>query len=341
MSSHFSSCPLANLEQEIFQVRDNLHFENLALKIFAYQYEANAVYRTYCDYLKRTPEKINRITEIPYLPIEFFKTQTVISGNDAHELVFESSGTTGQERSRHFIKNADLYRSAFLTAFQRFYGSPDDFYILALLPSYLENKHSSLIFMVNELIQQSGHNESGFYLNNLDELAENLSILKNRSKKILLLGVSFALLELAERYPMDLSDVTIMETGGMKGRRKELTRHELHDILRTSFQTPRIHSEYGMAELLTQAYSKGGGLFEAPPWMHVLVREYNDPFQIRHNPCQEVVSGGVNIIDLANLHSCAFIETKDIGKIYRDGTFDILGRFDYSDVRGCNLLVME
>ena len=341
MSLQFSPGQIANLEQEIFQIRDKLHFEKLALKVFAYQYEVNSVYRTYCDYLKRTPENVNHITELPYLPIEFFKTQTVISGNDAHELFFESSGTTGQDRSRHFIKSADLYRNAFLTTFQRFYGSPDDFYILALLPSYLENKHSSLIFMVNELIQQSGHKESGFYLDNLKELAENLSILKKRSQKILLLGVSFALLELAERYPMDLSDVTIMETGGMKGRREELTRHELHHILRKSFQTSHIHSEYGMAELLTQAYSKGDGLFETPPWMHILVREYNDPFHIRHKPDATEISGGVNIIDLANLHSCAFIETKDIGKIYKDGTFEILGRFDYSDVRGCNLLVME
>ncbi len=340
MNSQFTPRELNNIERNIFHIQNESQFEHLALEVFSFQYKENPVYREYCDLVHRTPEKVEQLTDIPFLPIEFFKSHTVISGSRDYELLFQSSGTTGQERSRHFLKKASLYRTSFLEGFRRFYGAPGDFCVLALLPNYMENKHSSLIYMVNELVQRSGRRESGFYLDNLEELANNLNKLKNQQTKVLLLGVSFALLDLAEKFPVDLSHVTIMETGGMKGRREELTREELHDILKKRFQAERIHSEYGMAELLSQAYSKGGGLFETPPWMKVLLREYNDPFCVQKTTNQEH-HGGINVIDLANLYSCSFIETKDIGKILPDGRFEVLGRFDYSDVRGCNLMIME
>ena len=340
MNSQFTHRELKDIERNIFQIQNESQFEHLALKVFSFQYEENEVYREYCELVKRTPENVEQLTDIPFLPIELFKSHTILTGSQDYELLFQSSGTTGQERSRHFLKKASLYRSSFLEGFRRFYGEPEDFCILALLPNYMENKQSSLIFMVNELIQRSGHEESGFYLDNLEELANNLIKLKTQQTKILLLGVSYALLDLAEKFPMDLSNVTIMETGGMKGRREELTRDELHGILKNRFQVEYIHSEYGMAELLSQAYSKGGGFFETPPWMKVLLREYNDPFCVQR-ATDQANHGGINVIDLANLYSCAFIETKDIGKTYPDGRFEVLGRFDYSDIRGCNLMVME
>lgn len=340
MNSQFTPRELNDIEKDIFQIENESQFEHLALKVFSFQYQENAVYREYCDLVKRTPENVKQLTDIPFLPIELFKSHTIITGSHDYELLFQSSGTTGQERSRHFLKKTSLYRTSFLQGFRRFYGEPENFCILALLPNYMENKHSSLIFMVNELIQQTGHQKSGFYLDNLEELANNLIKLKNQQTKVLLLGVSYALLDLAEQFPMDLSNVTIMETGGMKGRREELTREELHGILMKHFQAERIHSEYGMAELLSQAYSKGGGLFETPPWMKILLREYNDPFCVQSAADQEN-HGGINVVDLANLYSCSFIETKDIGKTYPDGRFEVLGRFDYSDIRGCNLMIME
>lgn len=340
MNSQFIPRDLNDIERNIFQIQNKSQFETLALKVFSFQYKENPVYREYCDLVKRTPENVEQSTDIPFLPIELFKSHTILTGSQDYELLFQSSGTTGQERSRHFLKKASLYRSSFLQGFRRFYGAPEEFCILALLPNYMENKHSSLIYMVNELVQQSGHEESGFYLDNLEELANNLIKLKNQQTKILLLGVSYALLDLAEKFPMDLSNVIIMETGGMKGRREELTREELHDILKKQFQAERIHSEYGMAELLSQAYSKSDGLFETPPWMQIFLREYNDPFCVQKATAQ-TNHGGINVIDLANLYSCSFIETKDIGKTYPDGRFEVLGRFDYSDIRGCNLMVME
>ena len=341
MSQEFSSGFLNSLEEEIFQIKNEAHFEEIALKIFSFQYNENQVYREYCNLINKDPVSVNKLTEIPFLPIELFKTHTVITGNKNHEMLFESSGTTDQQKSRHFLKKPSLYRKSFLTAFNQLYGSPEEYYILALLPNYMENKHSSLIYMVNELIQQSGYKESGFYLENLRELAHNLKELKHKKGKILLLGVSFALLDLAEKYPMHLNDAIIMETGGMKGRRKELTRDELHNILKEKFQTDRIHSEYGMAELLSQAYSKGSGIFQTPPWMKILLREYNDPFHVQKPDGVNELNGGINVVDFANLYSCSFIETKDIGKMYPAGRFEVLGRFDYSDLRGCNLMVME
>jgi len=341
MSQHFSSKPVNSLEEEIFQINNEAHFEKMALEVFSFQYEENKVYREYCNLINKSPASVNNLTEIPFLPIELFKTHTVITGNNDYDLLFESSGTTDMQKSRHFLKKASLYRKSFLKTFNQFYGSPEEYYILALLPNYLENKHSSLIYMVNELIQQSGHEESGFYLDNLKELANNLKKLKHKQGKIFLLGVSFALLDLSEKHPMALNDAIIMETGGMKGRREELTRQELHNILKDQFQVDRIHSEYGMAELLSQAYSKGDGIFQTPPWMKVLLREYNDPFHIQRPDGFNELNGGINVVDLTNLYSCAFIETKDIGKTYPDGRFEVLGRFDYSDLRGCNLMVME
>jgi len=341
MSKEFSVKQLNALEEEILWIENEAHFEEVALKVFAFQYNQNMVYREYCSLIKKRPDSVNKLTEIPFLPIELFKTHKVITGNNDYDLLFESSGTTDQQKSRHFLKKASLYRKSFLNAFNQFYGSPEEYYILALLPNYMGNKHSSLIYMVNELIQQSGHEESGFYLDNLQELAHKLEELKHKRRKIFLLGVSFALLDLAENYPMELHDAIIMETGGMKGRREELTRQELHNILKDKFQVDRIHSEYGMAELLSQAYSKENGIFQTPPWMKILLREYNDPFYVQKPERFDEMNGGINVVDLANLYSCAFIETKDIGKTHPDSSFEVLGRFDYSDLRGCNLMVME
>jgi len=341
MNQDFSSKPVNSLEEEIFQIKNEAHFEEMALKVFSFQYKENKVYRKYCNLINKSPAAVNNLSEIPFLPIELFKTHTITTGKNEYELLFESSGTTDMQKSMHFLKKASLYRQSFLKTFNQFYGSPEEYHVLALLPNYLENKHSSLIYMVNELIQQSGHEESGFYLDNLKELANNLIKLKHKQGKIFLLSVSFALLDLAEKYPMALNDAIIMETGGMKGRREELTRQELHNILKDQFQVDRIHSEFGMAELLSQAYSKGEGIFQTPPWMKILLREYNDPFHVQNPEKSNELNGGINVVDFANLYSCAFIETKDIGKSYPDGRFEVLGRFDYSDLRGCNLMVME
>jgi len=341
MNQDFSSRPVNSLEEEIFQIKNEAHFEELALNVFSFQYKENKVYREYCNLINKSPASVNTLTEIPFLPIELFKTHTITTGDNEYELLFESSGTTDLQQSRHFLKKASLYRQSFLKAFNQFYGSPEKYYILALLPNYMENKHSSLIYMVNELIQQSGNDESGFYLENFQELAHNLKRLKHKKRKIFLLGVSFALLDLAEKYPTALNDAIIMETGGMKGRRKELTREELHKILKDKFHVNQIHSEYGMAELLSQAYSNENGIFQSPPWMKVLLREYNDPFHVQKPDGFNELTGGINVVDFANLYSCSFIETKDIGKTHPDGRFEVLGRFDYSDLRGCNLMVME
>lgn len=332
---------IEEIQQEIFHIRDKEHFQRLALRIFQYQFEQNAVYRKYCQLIGVAPSSVFHIREIPFLPIEFFKTHKVVSGHAEYKQYFQSSGTTGMERSTHYLKDVSLYHRSFLETFRKFYGSPEDYYILALLPGYLENKHSSLIHMVHELVHLSGHPESGFYLDNLQELSQNLHVLNQQKKKGMLLGVSFALLELAEKHPMPLEHTVIMETGGMKGRRKEMTREELHEVLKRAFRVNQIHSEYGMAELLSQAYSTGNGLFQTPPWMNILIREYNDPYHMLEQRSAKPVSGGINVIDLANMHSCAFIETKDIGRKHPDGRFEVLGRFDYTDVRGCNLLVMD
>ncbi len=320
---------------KIFNTRDH-DFEALALEIFHYQRKNNAVYRAYVEALKVDPAHVDRLEMIPFLPIRFFKTQSVKTGDFEPEAVFESSGTTGMVNSRHLVRDISLYRESFTRGFELFFGPASNYCILGLLPSYLERGNSSLVMMVNELIRMSGHPQSGFYLNEFDQLAQVLRELEARQQPTLLIGVSFALLDFAEQYRFPLKHTIIMETGGMKGRRKELVRPELHGILQDAFSLTTIHSEYGMTELLSQAYSKESGIFHCPPWMKILLRDDEDPLTIHRSG-----AGVVNVIDLANIHSCSFIATDDAGKVYEDGSFEILGRVDGSDMRGCSLLVVR
>lgn len=319
----------------IFGIKDNSTFNATALAIFHYQYERNPVYRQFCDYLGTRPDRIHRIDQIPFLPIEFFKNKQVACSRDTPDIVFSSSGTTSSLTSKHYVQDIALYEKSFRLTFELFYGNPAQFCILALLPSYLERSGSSLVYMVKDLIDASGHVHSGFYLSDLPALADRLKILEKAGTKTLLIGVSYALLDLAETHPMDLRHTIVMETGGMKGRRKELVRADLHKRLCSGFGLKNVHSEYGMTELLSQAYSKGNGVFTTPPWMKVLIRDTEDPL----SPVQSGKSGGINAIDLANLYSCSFIATQDLGRLNRDGSFEVLGRFDNSDIRGCNLMV--
>ena len=320
----------------IFNISTEDEFNNLALKIFKHQFENNPVYRSFCDLLYKHPSDVRSINEIPFLPIQFFKSHDVLSNINTVEKTFSSSGTTGSITSKHHVTDLNIYKESFTKGFECFYGSIEDYVILALLPSYLEREGSSLIYMVEDFIKTSKHPESGFYLSNLSELNETLTVLDKKGKKILLIGVSFALLDLVESYQFQLKNTVIMETGGMKGRRKELVRDELHTILKQGFGVNTIHSEYGMTELLSQAYSKGNGVFECPKWMKILTRDTEDALTIL--PQQQ--NGGINVIDLANINSCSFIATQDLGKVHLDGTFEIIGRFDNSDIRGCNLMVL-
>lgn len=323
--------------QKIFSISSEADFKSLALEIFKYQFDNNPVYRSFCDLLYIHPSDVKSIQDIPFLPIQFFKTHEVISSSNTQiQKTFKSSGTTGSILSKHHITDLSIYEKSFRTTFNSLYGSIEDYVVLALLPSYLERDGSSLIYMVRDMINHSKHEESGFYLNNLNDLKSQLVALDNSGKKILLIGVSFALLDLVESHSFDLKNTIIMETGGMKGRRKELIRDELHSILNTGFGVNHIHSEYGMTELLSQAYSKGNGKFKCPPWMRVLTRDPEDALTIQSSS----KSGGINIIDLANINSCAFIATQDLGRVYDDDSFEIIGRFDSSDIRGCNLMVL-
>jgi hypothetical protein len=377
---------LSNIINRIFSIDSDGAFDALAMEVFAFQYVHNAVYKEFCDVLKRTPANAAAVADIPFLPVELFKTHRVVSFEGKEEAVFLSSGTTSQQafpssspshagigdeivdfssitsetnheatikntgstgvyriqagdmtttRSKHFIKDLALYRRSFSEGYRHFYGDPSQYCILALLPSYLERDGSSLVFMVDDLIRQSGHPDSGFYLHDIHALSEKLVRLAGSGDKVLLLGVSFGLLDLAETHPTKIKNTVVMETGGMKGRRREMVREELHSILKESFGVESIHSEYGMTELLSQAYSTGRGLFACPPWMRVLIRDSNDPLYITDGRR----AGGINIIDLANVYSCSFLATQDLGKIHPGGMFEVLGRFDNSDVRGCNLLV--
>ena len=322
--------------QDIFNINDHRTFRAAALEVFNYQARHTPVYREYLAALGVDPSTVSEVEQIPFLPVEFFKSHTVMVEWKRAELVFESSGTTGIKPSLHHVADASLYNKSFVSAFQQFYSDPYTYCILALLPAYLERSGSSLVHMMDHLIKDSGHPDSGFYLHNLEELA---SVLQKRNEDhypTLLVGVSFALLDLAEQHPMTLGDhIMVMETGGMKGQRKEMVRSELHEQLKSAFGLNAIHSEYGMTELLSQAYSKGEGLFRCPPWMKILVRDPNDPLTL----LSAGQSGGINVIDLANLNSCSFIATGDLGKVHEDGSFEVLGRFDHSDIRGCNLLV--
>ncbi|MEO1011465.1 MAG: acyl transferase [Bacteroidota bacterium] len=323
--------------RKIFTLSQPGEFEVLALETFHFQYAKNKVYREFCDHLGILPKHVLTSRDIPHLPIEFFKTRKILCSDLKVATVFTSSGTTGQRPSRHYVADIGLYQQSYLTAFAHFYGSVARYCVLALLPAYLEREGSSLVHMVNDLIQKSGHPDSGFYLNDLDKLSKTLIRLNNQGTRILLLGVSFALLDLVEKHRFRLRNTIVMETGGMKGRRRELIRSELHQSLREGFGVEEIHSEYGMTELLSQAYSKGKGVFRAPPWMKVMARDTEDPL----SPQKNGKTGGLNIMDLANLHSCSFIATQDLGKVYADGSFEVLGRFDHSDIRGCNLMVLN
>ena len=325
-----------DLINRIFNIEQQADFQDTALEIFKLQSEKNQVYRDFIKYLRIEPSDVHHPVEIPFLPAGFFKYHRIISGSEPGNLVFQSSGTGGRMTSRHYIVDPDVYEMSFLRSFDLFYGDPAGYFIAALLPSYTERDNSSLIYMVNVLIKKSNIQYSGFYRNNIDELLLNIKKAKSESRKIILLGVSFALLDLAEKYSPDLSGVIVMETGGMKGRRKEITREELHNQLKKGLNVQNIHSEYGMTELLSQAYSKGEGLFSCPPWMKILIRDPHDPLSILDEPGR---TGGINVIDLANIHSCSFIATDDLGRVNANGSFEVLGRFDSSDVRGCNLLI--
>ena len=325
-----------NHKNSIFNIQSETDFKATALEVFKFQFEHNAVYRSFCDLLYKHPSDVTSLEQIPFLPIEFFKTHTIISTNKPTEATFTSSGTTGSIVSKHHVVDLDVYKQSFRTGFKSFYGTIENYTVLALLPSYLEREGSSLVYMANDMILQSKQPESGFYLHDLEALKNTLTSLEAKGQKTLLIGVSYALLDLIEAYSFELKHTIVMETGGMKGQRKELVKSELHALLKQGFGVDTIHSEYGMTELLSQAYSKGGGVFKTPPWMKVLTRDPEDALSIQ--PIGK--SGGINIIDLANINSCAFIATQDLGKIRSDGTFEILGRFDQSDIRGCNLMVL-
>jgi hypothetical protein len=325
------------IKRSVFQVSGDKDFDDLALKIFRFQNESNPVYGEMAQLLKAGPAGITDYLRIPFLPISLFRDHKIISGDrEMIQKVFSSSGTTGSIPSQHFVRDVNLYEESFTRSFRIFYGDPGKFRFLALLPGYLERQGSSLVYMLDYLIRMTERNDSGFFLHNLDLLKDKLKEDRSGPVRTILFGASYALLDFAEQFPMDLSGVTIMETGGMKGRRKEMIREELHEILCHKLNVERIHSEYGMTELLSQAYSCGNGIFRAPPWMKILIRDTNDP--MHYLPPGQ--TGGINIIDLANLYSCSFIATQDLGKLHDDGSFEVLGRFDDSDVRGCNLLVV-
>jgi len=318
------------------------NFNELAVELFNYQYQSNGVYRQYCDVLKINTDAVDSLQKIPFLPISFFKTHKVTSGEFEGGTIFESSGTTGSVNSKHYVKDLDLYRESFTTCFEKFYGPPRDKCILGLLPSYLERKNSSLVMMVESLIAAGENPLSGFYLYDHEKLHRTL--MHNELLKIptLLIGVTYALLDFAEKYPMQLRHTIVMETGGMKGRREEMTRQEVHAQLMESLGLSLVHSEYGMTELLSQAYSKGNGIFHCPGWMKVLLRDEDDPFKVSMAPGNNSrsVTGVINIIDLANIYSCAFIATDDIGRLHANESFEVLGRIDSSDIRGCSLMAI-
>jgi Acyl-protein synthetase, LuxE len=328
-----------DIEKEIFNV-NAAHFNALALKVFLFQYHHCTIYRQFCDALNVTPVQVTTVEQIPFLPIQFFKSHSISSGVFSPEMLFESSGTTGAVNSRHSVKSLALYKESFLKAFQLFYGNAEAYCIIGLLPSYLERGHSSLVYMVNELVKLSGHENSGFYLYDHKRLHQTLLSNEAKSTPTLLIGVSYALLDFTQEYPIALKNTILMETGGMKGRRREMTREELHAQLQKQTGLALIHSEYGMTELLSQAYSSGQGLFNCPPWMKVLIRAEDDPLYVTGPENGKTATGVVNIIDLANLYSCSFIATDDVGKLHSKGSFEVMGRLDQSDIRGCGLMFL-
>ncbi|MGZ3752802.1 MAG: LuxE/PaaK family acyltransferase [Mucilaginibacter sp.] len=322
-------------KQQVFSINNEQRFRDTALQIFRFQAKNCTVYNEFITNLKVDFNTVDQINDIPFLPISFFKSHEVISTADDVQMTFTSSGTTGMINSRHPVTDLTWYEESFRRAFDIFYGDIENYCILALLPSYLERTGSSLIHMAEDLVKRSANPDSGFFLYNHDELFQQLKKQQRAKKPTILIGVTFALLDFVEHYPMDFPELIIMETGGMKGRRKEMIREELHHTLCKGFGVDTIHSEYGMTELLSQAYSKGHGIFNCPPWMKVITRDTNDPI----SPLDNDKTGGINVIDLANINSCSFIATQDLGKVYADGSFEVLGRFDDSDIRGCNLLI--
>lgn len=325
-----------DIQSRLFKVSGDQEFNELALGLFRYQYKTNQVYREFSDLLGMGPEKVTDLNKIPFLPISFFKDHQVIcdKGRPVSK-VFISSGTTGSTPSRHFVHDLALYEASFIGCFSLFYGNPGEYRFLVLLPGYMERQDSSLIYMMHELARRSKHNGSGFFLDDFTSLEKELQAQPASGARTILFGASYALLDFAEAYHSGPARAIVMETGGMKGRKKEMIREELHALLCGKLGVEMIHSEYGMTELLSQAYSRGHGIFRTPPWMKVLTRDINDPLEIL--PAGK--TGGINIVDLANVHSCAFIATQDLGRLHKDGSFEVLGRFDDSDTRGCNLLI--
>jgi phenylacetate-coenzyme A ligase PaaK-like adenylate-forming protein len=323
-----------NFKNRIFKISNTSEFNDIAFEVFNHQYENIDVYRKYVDLCCPTKPTFKTVEEIPFLPIDFFKSQKIIVNNTKEECVFGSSGTTDTGQSLHYVKDLAVYEKSFIKGINMFYGKISEYCILVLLPSYLERTDSSLIFMVRHLINVSQCNDSEFYLSNFDELYEKINFLQGKKQKTILIGISYALLDFAEKYQFDFPELIVMETGGMKGKRKEMIREEMHAFLEKRFGVNSIHSEYGMTELLSQAYSKGKGIFYCPPWMRVLARDPNDPRSV----IRENKKGCMNIIDLANFNSCSFIATDDYGLVNTNGSFEVLGRFDNSDIRGCNLM---
>jgi phenylacetate-coenzyme A ligase PaaK-like adenylate-forming protein len=321
---------------DIFAISSQKQFEKITLKIFRHQHENNLVYRSFCDLMKVEPQKVKTLQQIPFLPIQFFKSHSVVSNTTPVQNTFTSSGTTGLTTSKHLVTDTSIYEESYQKGFSQFYGNIENYVVLALLPSYLEREGSSLIYMVEDLIQLSNHPESGFYLHDHDALIQKLIELDEAGQNVILIGVTFALLDLIEKHQFQLQNTIIMETGGMKGRRKEMIREELHQQLCAGFGVTAIHSEYGMTELLSQAYSLGEGVFECPSWIQILVRDTEDA--LTYIP--QGKTGGINVIDLANINSCSFIATQDLGKKNPNNSFEVLGRFDNSDIRGCNLMVL-
>jgi phenylacetate-coenzyme A ligase PaaK-like adenylate-forming protein len=321
---------------DIFTISSQKQFEKIALKVFRFQYENNLVYQEFCDLLKTNPQKVKSLYQIPFLPIQFFKSHTVVSNNNPIQATFTSSGTTGAITSKHLVTDVSIYEESYRKGFSQFYGNIEDYVVLALLPSYLEREGSSLIYMVQDLIQLTNNRDSGFYLNNHEELIQKMIDLDQAGQNVILIGVTYALLDLIEKHQFQLQHTIIMETGGMKGKRKEMIREELHEQLCNGFGVTAIHSEYGMTELLSQAYSLGDGVFECPSWMQIHIRDTEDALTY----INDGKTGGINVIDLANINSCSFIATQDLGKKNPNTTFEVLGRFDNSDIRGCNLMVV-
>ncbi len=319
----------------VFSEQSVSRFNETALELFQFQYKNNKIYKQFVDLNHINLLQVKTVEQIPFLPIEFFKNHKVICGDEIPLEYFESSGTSGMQKSKHFVSSLAVYEESFLKGFSHFYGNIKAYCLLALLPNYQEQKRSSLIYMIKKLIDESGHPDSGFFLHDNQALKDKLLELKTAQQKTILFGVSYALLDMAEQYPISVPETIIFETGGMKGRRKEMIREEVHSKLQKAFGVPAIHGEYGMTELLSQAYSNGNGIFVPTPWMKILIRDINDPKAML--ACNK--TGGINVIDLANRYSCSFIATQDLGKLYENGSFEVLGRFDHSDVRGCNLMI--